>query len=205
MISINLMPARRQQDRLKRAYIQRWGMGGVAYCFVTLIVCVIVRITAVGPNPDRDYDLDEARQSVHSLNAAIGAIEIEIEQGQSMLAATQDLANNPDWGLLLGFVGKMVSGDLVLKEYQLQDATPQAPVINQATDAQDRSIGAFQFVVKGWGRTQAAVTDFTVKLERTGLFENVKLLDSNLQPLGSGSAVSFTIQCTMRDSQGAGQ
>lgn len=204
MISINLMPARRQEERMKCAYIQRWIAGGVAYCFVVLIVCVAVRLTAVTPNRDREYDLDEARQSVHSLNVAIQAIEAELEQGQSMLAATQDLANNPDWGLLLGFVGKLVSGDLVLREYQLEDAV-QAGVINPAADVQGRPGGSFQFVVKGWGRTQAAVTDFTLKLERIGLFENVKLLDSNLQPVGSSSAVSFTVQCIMRDSQGAGQ
>ncbi len=49
----------------------------------------------------------------------------------------------------------------------------------------------------GVGRSQGAISRHVLRLERTGLFDRVTLIESKLAPFAGGEAVSFRIACTL--------
>lgn len=66
--------------------------------------------------------------------------------------------------------------------------SPSAPAI-----AQQR----YTLTLSGMGRSQAAISQYVLRLENTGLFDRVTLIESKLAPFGGGEAVSFRIGCTL--------
>ena len=57
----------------------------------------------------------------------------------------------------------------------------------------------------GVGRSQAAVSQFVLRLEQLGLFDRVTLLDTRREPFGADSAVGFRAVCIMHVREGAGK
>jgi hypothetical protein len=55
------------------------------------------------------------------------------------------------------------------------------------------------------GRSQAAVSQFVLRLEQLGLFDRVTLLDTRREPFGADSAVGFRAVCIMHVREGAGK
>lgn len=55
----------------------------------------------------------------------------------------------------------------------------------------------YTLALTGMGKTQAAISQYVLRLENTGLFSRVTLIESRLAPFGSGEAVSFRIGCTL--------
>ena len=55
----------------------------------------------------------------------------------------------------------------------------------------------YTLALSGMGRSQAAISQYVLRLENTGLFDRVTLIESKLAPFGGGEAVSFRIGCTL--------
>ncbi len=55
----------------------------------------------------------------------------------------------------------------------------------------------YTLTLAGMGRSQAAISQYVLRLENTGLFDRVTLIESKLAPFGGGEAVSFRIGCTL--------
>ena len=51
----------------------------------------------------------------------------------------------------------------------------------------------------GLGRTQSSVAQFVVRLEQTGLFDEVKMITATREPFLSNEAVGFKLECRMSE------
>ena len=57
--------------------------------------------------------------------------------------------------------------------------------------------------LSGLGLSQAAVSQFVLKLERTGLFARVALIDTSRAALDRTDAIAFRIECSLDEPAGA--
>jgi hypothetical protein len=56
---------------------------------------------------------------------------------------------------------------------------------------------AFALTIGGCGRTVADVLKFAEGLERAGLFDQIRLVKTDTQPLLAGTAVGFEMECSL--------
>jgi hypothetical protein len=49
--------------------------------------------------------------------------------------------------------------------------------------------------LSGFGRTQTSVSQFVLRLERIGIFESVRLLNSYRQAFLNDQAIAFSLEC----------
>src|SRR5260370_38207947 len=52
--------------------------------------------------------------------------------------------------------------------------------------------------IQGYGRSQAVVAQFILRLEQTGLFDDVVLVKTNREPFLDDHAMSFQVECQLR-------
>jgi len=87
---------------------------------------------------------------------------------------------------------------IVLASCELEPVRGVAPALNAAAG---QSLAATQptytLFLTGMGRSQGSISQYVLRLEQTGLFDRVTLIESKRTPFGEGEAVSFRIGCTM--------
>ena len=54
-----------------------------------------------------------------------------------------------------------------------------------------------QLRVTGFGKTRHAVSEFTLRLEKTGLFGEVRCVHTERKPFLEGEAVAFAVECQL--------
>ena len=57
--------------------------------------------------------------------------------------------------------------------------------------------GGFLLGLRGYGRSQAAVAKFVLRLEQTGLFQEVKTLKRTREAFLDAEAVAFRLECLL--------
>ena len=55
----------------------------------------------------------------------------------------------------------------------------------------------YTLALSGVGRSQAAISHYVLRLEQTGLFNRVTLIESRKAPFARGEAITFRIGCTL--------
>jgi hypothetical protein len=193
MIAVNLMPAWRRQQRRRRA--RRWWWTVIASIYAVLLAFVYVgwRVAWADDDSDVSQQLALVRGDIEATDKAIAQLRAEVRKRKMTLQVTDSIAGQPDWSILLALPAKLRGDDVVLNRCDLDTggrpptALPGAP-----------SASPLLFRVQGFGRTQAAVSHFALRLEHTGLFQSVTLLKSNREPFLSNEAVAFRIECVLK-------
>ncbi len=206
MISVNLIPPYRQAAKWRRARAVRWAKGGSVYVALLLAACGVVRVAWNLRDPGLEPVLIQVQGKIDTLQGSIAAIQSQLDEAVLMLKANHTLIDNPDWSMLLRLLGTTMDQDIVLRQCRVETIRPDKPGGSQATpdDQTPPPASGFRLDIKGMGRTQAVVSEFTLRLEQTGLFNTVKLDDANLEPFLGDKAIAFRVQCTLRDKQDTG-
>jgi len=213
MNTTNLMPRGRQQQRSCRLRLRAWGgvcgslalllAGGGIWCFA---------IARLGAAPVSD--VLRASQDVAHLLEQQKAISADLAAAQNEAQSVRLISGQPDWSLLLQMVSQSMDDEIVLKSCDLA-REPDAPIspaeIHPAASAA-RTAGVVQtelatrgqlltLRLSGFGRSQAAVSRFVLRLESAEIFERVTFLQSSRQPLLAGEAIGFQLECPLRPSE----
>ena len=192
MLSVNLIPIRRRQERRLRARARKWGVAVSVYAVLLALGYVAWRLEWA--TDDRDFtrqltlvhsDLDEAAKSIDALRASL-------KESQLVLQLNQAVAGQPDWSLLLALLGKLRGEDIVLNRCDLE-AAPKG-----STALLDEFAVPVVLKIQGYGNTQAEVSQFALRLERTGLFQDVSLVKTNRESFLAGEAVAFRLECQLK-------
>ncbi len=197
-VRVNLMPDYRQEARARRTRIRHWIIGSWGYGLVLLAGCFFLRVLWGHSDSRVVADMNRIQAQIQSVNGAIVAMTEELKQHQLTLTANRDLIEHPDWGLLLGLLAQSLGDGLVLRQCQISELTPvQRRDVLVAKDQSQVAGRSFLLAIRGMGRSQAAVSQFALRLEQTGLFDQVKLLDTSLEPYLEYKAVSFRVECQL--------
>jgi len=208
----NLIPAYRLIARQRRRLLRRWTIAVAAYA---------LSITIAVPAANFSFNEDETLEGqLIALEGRIAASQDNLrelhavsEEARATLKATRMVENQADWSLLLGVVASEMGDDVVLRECTLRTADaafgPASTGLSAAaprTPAPGPSSAADEYVVevRGYGRTQTAVSHFVLRLERSGLFSKVTLEESRREGFLNGDAISFRLHCRIVGGEGAG-
>lgn len=204
MISKNYIPAHRLAARQRRLRLRLWATALVGYGTALAVVYIVCFGLWSVDSKGIETQLGEIEARIEHTGRRITATQAQLQTADLILKVNQAVSNQPDWSGLLVLLASELDDDVVLRQCLLipqkekdssigsKDENPLAGQKNQA------------YVLKlvGYGRTQAAVSRFILDLEKTGLFEKVKLIRTNRERFLSDDAVAFNAQCLLGKQEG---
>ena len=206
MISVNLIPTHRRNARRRRVRVRRWAAVCVAYALVLFVSYGVCR-AVWDAGHDLVRELDEVTEQIDQSNQAIAALGPEMAQARLTLDASQGIVDQPDWSVLLALMAKTLGDEIVLKSCRLQRRTDARAEARRPDGAPAQPAGempeAFTVALSGYGQSPQAVSRFVLRLERTGLFEQVKVRATNREPFLATDAIAFQIEGTLAEKGGA--
>ncbi len=195
---VNLIPAYRLEAHRHRQHVRQWVIRVCVYAAGALGVCVLAHVTWDTGHPNLEPQIRRTQAQIKTLNGSIASANTTLARTRRSLQANQQLRDHPDWSLLLAYLAKAIDAELVLRECTLEPHQIQAATNQPVTDRQPSNPippRAYQINLRGLGRSQAAVSRFVLRLEQTGLFDQVKLVDTSLEPFLSNKAIGFRVTC----------
>lgn len=206
MICINLIPSVRREAKARKARLLKWASGLGLYIALLLLAAYMSSRYAVFDTCDLDMGIKKASaQAKVSSYAALNLNEQWSEAMQKFQTA-QAVGQQPDWGRMLSLLAHCTD-DGVFLDYCRLDKSTAADASAKVTPAPAKKTsgpGDLQIIVQLGGRAkeQSNVSAFVLKLEKTGLFDRVRLVKTNSQPFRITQAVSFQIECVLQASPG---
>ena len=197
MTHVNLIPIRYRLKRKALAYRRVWIISGIAYLVCLVVVFVFWR--ALWSNDDRDGSntIGLLRSDIDNNDKMIDKAARQIADLNVATAELSQISDRPDWGLLLGVIANGCGDQLVLSRCTL--SMPAKPAQNVVqTGRAPAAAAAMTIDLQGYGANPKTVTDFALKLEMTGLFENVNIGKTTRELFGTQSATAFTMQCPLK-------
>lgn len=193
---VNLIPTKRQQDRVDSNQKQGWA--------TVVAVVGLGLLTVYGVAMARwRKDPEPIRQEIASINSDIkrlasqfDARRQEFDGARDTLSAIHSIGTQPDWSLLLGYLGHTMGEDVFLREFRLVMGT------QSRGQAPSEDAGEGFVYLRGYGGSSNAVSQFVLSLERTPLFDETRLLGTLREPYQSLEAFSFEIECAMASMEG---
>ncbi len=197
MSRINLISNSRRQARLHRVRCRSWGIGFVCYTVAIASACLFYRgLDAFGdtaPLSDQLAGLDAELAQIEQEKAGILP---ELTEQRQVLTAGRSITDQPDWSLLLVYLAdKLLGDDVILAGCTLGPVEDQARV----SDIQSASMTV---MLTGHAKSTPAVSQFVLRLEESGLFERVTLVNTNREPFMDGQAIVFEIDCLISSAGG---
>lgn len=203
---INLIPQPRLQMMARRTRVHRWLAAAGAYA-VILIVGYTMCVASAGSDVDATgAALEKTNRKIDELNRAVESLRPQLTEAQAKLAVARTVGDQPDWSLLLSVISSTLDEEIVLNNARLttSDASSSNRQVAAAAAAPPTSRPSgdadakFTVALQGFAKSQAAVTQFVLRLERLGLFDRVEMMNSSRQPFGNGDATGFRIECELR-------
>jgi len=213
MPAINLIPAPRLDARRRRSRRNRCVLGCMAYA----VAAMAAAVAAHGVWGDADAHvtdrLAEAAADVDQTGKAIAAVRADLDAAHATLRASRSIAEQPDWSAVMALLAAKAGPDVALRACNVRprDPDPQrtgglTPDPKEAKKPGARPANArpepppepvMALTVAGLGKTQYAVSQFALRLEATGLFARVSLIETNREAFERGEAIAFRVECSM--------
>ena len=190
MKSVNLIPVSRQLNDARRARGSRWSIG----CAV-LIATLFVLDRALQISFTRSMTIDPAQftrleNEIDAKTRTCNQLRREINAIDRLVRAGHAVTEHPDYSMLLSLLSETAGREIRLelcsidRHLQIEDtAKDLTPVLR----------------LNGVGTSQSAVTSFVLRLESTGVFDQVALLRSNEQNDAGATSTAFQIECMFDD------
>ena len=210
MKRVNLIPVQRRLAKQRRTYIRRCVAACAAWAFVAAGAGVATHLTWGRIDPTLEPRLQRAAQSIETADRTLAAVQADLAAARSTLRATQAIADQPDWSILLALMGRSAGPEIVLRNCNVEQTI--APVVAPVAQPTGRGaakappappappVKVFSVGTQGMGRSQFAVAQFVLRLERSGLFARVSLVDTSRESFLGREAVSFRIECVLDSS-----
>jgi Tfp pilus assembly protein PilN len=213
MQSVNLIPMPRRENRYRRLRIRGWVLGTAVYLAVLIGACVVVRAAWSGSDRAVADELAAVQKQIAVTNQQLSIIQPELLEARSQLEASRAVAIQPDWSVLMMLLSRLRGEAIVFEQLKLQPlkieapkptaAKPGAPprpgsaAAKKAKEDDARKPMHYGLQLTGLGQSQQEVSDFVLRVEQSGLFDSVKLVETTRFPFGAAHAIGFKIECAM--------
>lgn len=214
MKCLNLIPAPRRQARARQARVRTWSFVLGAYALATAagyVACFAY------PDSDQTAMLRDTRvvtEELRDTSREMRAVRAQVADAAGRLAIARSVRNHPDWSLLLALLSDSLADQIVLERCALLPVDSPAaetaeggmpPAAHHkaagagaapaATTAQGPR--AFRLDLAGMARSQTAVSQFVLRLEKARVFDEVRLVQTSRKPFLKGEAVAFQLECSL--------
>ena len=201
------MPAPRRQAKACRVRVRQWLPVWGAFVGMLVLVCITCHKTwGVGLDPLAD----EIRQTADHIEASgrtIAELREQLVASRWKLDTFRGVGQQPDWSVLLTLLADGLGNEVVLKSCELDEimipvetaagrrGNSQIITTSRLEDKAERM--AFVLRVAGFGRSQTAVSLFVLRLERSGMFDNVRIVSTVREPFLNAKAIAFRLKCRL--------
>lgn len=200
MMSVNLLPQSFFEGRRRKARIRMWSL------FVVMHALLAGSVGAVLATSGESSTTIRARLSV--AQSRLETREKETESARRLLSermrrveAVRSIADHPDWSLLLDQLAKLRGADVVLEHVDIKPQTTTDPGLKKGAPGRVR----YQVTIEGLARTNAAVLEYALALQRLGAFDSVRPEQARQRATPAGDFFGFQLRCELGDlaTQGA--
>jgi Tfp pilus assembly protein PilN len=180
MNGVNLIPAPRRAARLAGRRLRAWIIAAIGWAGMIAGACGVTHLSFGRDQAATAAELDSTRQRVSVLNTRVSELRRTVAQLVAQRDTALAISDHPDWSILLGVLSQTTGERVVLRDISLK------PVPSKL---------APQLVLqlRGFTDTQPAVSQFVLRLQQLGLFDEVKLIRTGREPIQNTSAVTFEI------------
>lgn len=188
MSDINLIPAYRINARRGRDHRRLWYFVLSGYALALALVWVVgARLVLTGDDPEALTE--KAATQILQTSAQRADLRARLIEARDELDASNWINERPDWSILLALIGRSTGPDVVISHLSLTgDSGPRR---GTATD-EPRAVH-----LGCLARRQAAVSAFALRLEQSGLFRRVAILNTNREYYQGEPAIAFNIECLL--------
>jgi hypothetical protein len=195
MTGVNLIPANRLAAQRRRRRTRAWIVAGAGWAGLVIAACIGVEARwGVDPSAVAEQ-ITQADQRITDLNNKLNEGRRRLNETEIARQTVLSVTDQPDWSILLAIFGRSTGEDIVLRDLSLKPDQQTQPSATKSAQPK-----GFALQVRGFGRTQPAVSQFVLRLQEIGLFDDVRLVRTGREPVLNTSAVSFEIACTIRES-----
>ena len=198
---VNLVPAyraaRARRGRRRRAWIAACS----AYTLALAGVCGVADLAAGHDLPALRAELERVSGESADWTNRHAQTRAALAQASSRLRAARAVTDHPHWHLLLKALAPALGEDVVLRGARIDTsdtAQSGAPVVLTSGSAA-KPARTYTVELRGFARSQPAVTQLPLKLEAMKLFDEVKLVRAQREPFLSADAVAFHVRCTLTE------
>ena len=190
--SRNLIPLHRLEAGRRRRRLQAWVAAASVYA-AALVAVYVGCVCAWGVDAKALARRHQATgQRVQQIRRQIEKAQADLAEARRTVEANEAISGHPDWSLLLMLLAHHMNESVVLQECSLTPGNAEDDPPAEPTDT-----GGWRLDMNGFGREVTAVSQFALALEKTGLFNEVRLLKTVRQPFLAGQATHFQIRCDL--------
>ena len=203
IVRMDFVPPRRRAMRRLRTRARAWGVV-LALVVLALLASAVVLLTR-GRDDGGAVEEELARVRVRLAHETGVRAELDgrIVRAEEELSLSRAIGSHPDWSVLLNLLARERGDDVVLNKVAIQrvdrpfDGSAGARGGSPGATAKPTTAGEDAFVVRvgGQARTQAAATEFTLRLEALGLFDAVRLLETKPASVPGREYSGFLVEC----------
>src|SRR4051812_17169627 len=220
MMNVNLIPAPRRAAKRRRVHLRRCAVGCVAWAALSVAAACLAHAVWRVEDPLAAERLARMNEEINHTERAVSDVRLQLAKAQSTFRGNEAIAAQPDWSILLALLGKQVENDVVLKNAHVRpantvrgaiavaprpDARRAAPRTTGAGDpAAPPAADAIPYVLEATGLAldYPAANQFVLRLEATGLFSRVTLLDTAKESFMEKNKTAFRLECVLDQSPG---
>lgn len=188
MNGVNLIPAARRAAKRRARHIRVW-LGVAAGCVLAAAGAQGLFWHLWSPQGDDPApEIQRLTSAIASAEQQDKAAKNRLREAQAQAAASREIADQPDWGVLVTFLAKQLGRDAAFESLRLSAA---------AKPVKGNSRGGRSLVLTGIAPTQEAASSVAIDLKNCGLFESVTLAETRRTDFMGAKAVSFQIECAI--------
>jgi Tfp pilus assembly protein PilN len=197
MKCVNLLPSHRRDAHARAYRLRAWFVGGGAYALLLVAACGLSYAIWGGDQAAIAAQSQRAARQLDEGERILAKLQPELNEAQARLSMIQAIDEQPDWSILLRLLAKSSTDQIVLTACRLDGSGDSAkPRSGRSATTQPGSMNNI-LTVTGYGRSQASVSHFVLRLEEAKLFDQVSLIRTSREAFGAGDAVAFTIECSL--------
>jgi hypothetical protein len=191
---VNLIPAARRSARARARQARIWA-GVTVTCVVALGLAHLALWNAWRPSSDDpSAELERLTAAVTAAERLDHATRDKLREAKSAAAASKEMSDQPDWGVLMTFIAGKLGDDAALDTVRL--GLPALPAA--AKGGKPPALhGRRSLTLTGLARTQEAASRIAIELRQSDLFDDVALAETRRTDFMSSKAVSFRIECAL--------
>jgi len=186
MNSANLIPIARQLRNARRARLIRWAFVGGGAATLLAGAHGLLQVSAAQSASIDATQRARLENEIAEKTKAGNQLRREIQLVARQVQASRVVTEHPDYSVLLALLSQTASTRITLHQCAIEHP--------QHGEETTKNV-APTLRLSGFGASQSAVTSFVLRLEATGVFDQVTLLRSNEQNDVAGATTAFQLDC----------
>jgi len=211
---VNFIPGQRRLIGARRFRVRAWTVAVSAYAVLATIAFVGFATVSTGDDVSVAHRLQLVPAEIEGSRRTVVTLSQEVAEARARLEAARTVIDQPDWSVLLGVLARALGDDVVLTSCRLGAAqtTPAGAGMtrgshNNASQSAPavpvgQPPGRYLLSISGVGRSQSAVSQFVLRLERIGLFDYVSVLRTTREAYGDNEAIGFAVEASIGNGAG---